>query len=403
MQMLDNNLVPRSLLLIMFATSQLFCDSTNLMADHWADECRQLIMADMFSQPSIMTLQTLLLLQRYEWHRNSDMSAWLLSALVIRLAYALQLNLEMPEERNGVPVNVPTAVRETRRRLIWSCFIMESYIEAGRSPLGALNMSSIGARLPCDDYSFRLGLETEMPTLDAVSGTTGIPQPFVANRASLGIPAFYIRVAALRKRILQYTFLYHPRNQGRLPSNMPWDAESPFYYLLRELDECESEIPEDLKFNLNVLYRRRSELIGFVALHCTLSACYCELFRVGASIIASCAMDQSWIAPPQIFLEFCRLGRFRRAFAISTVISESTPHHKAEFDPLVAICACLALRVLAVERQPGDSNDIGATEDAISTKIIAMVQCAKRTARQSKLIRKLVSNLTISSYSREWV
>lgn len=95
-------------------------------------------MADILSPPLTTTLQTLLILQRYDWHRADHISAWYILGLAVSLDPGQQLHLELSDE-----AGTATTMRETRRRLLWSCFVMDSMIDGGRKPLIGLDVSAI--------------------------------------------------------------------------------------------------------------------------------------------------------------------------------------------------------------------------------------------------------------------
>ena len=395
MQMLEKDLIPRSLLLVVIATSFRYLDPTSVLPDAWADECRRLVMLEIFSPISTTTLQTLILLQRYEWHRGSHISAWFISALAIRLAHALRLNIEIPNDRDNSGTTIPVSVRETRRRLMWGCFVMDSMMEAGPRPLSELDPSSIEVRVPCDEGSYQLGIEANMENLDPSRNSIDLLRPSSSRpkMGRLGVSAFAVRLAVLRRQILRYTLPYHPRNQGHLPLKAPWDLDAPFYHWQRKLDEWLAALPEDLCFNRDTLYRRGSRLLSFLNLHCMIHAAYCDLFRIGSYMIASHMSIGSLPSiqmPPESYLQHCRRGRLQNAFAIANILSETIGYLSSEQDPFVAICACLAIRVLVIERRRDDSDYLGITDDAVRSSLDAVVKCAKRTARWSKPVGQLV-------------
>ncbi|CAK7200721.1 hypothetical protein SEUCBS139899_003420 [Sporothrix eucalyptigena] len=451
MQLFDNRLVPEFLLLIILATALRFLDPRDRRADAWADECRRLVMLEIFSPPSTTTLQALLLLQRFEWHRASHVAAWFLSGLAVRLAHGLQLNLEIaPSATTGPPTAtgdaraVPVTVREARRRLIWSCFVMESLIENGRRPLASLHAGSIEVRLPCNEQAFQLGLETDMPTIgnmftldggsDGSTGghntTQGVHQPLPllpAPAASviesrLGISTYLVQLAAMRRAILDYTMPYHPRNKaaaisaaqaaanttpaipsaGSSPTSpssianlgVPWAAGSLFLAYEDQLNRWQASLPPEMRFNAEMLYRRRSsQLVSFVTLHCLYHGCYCDLYRIGSYVSSlhrlSSSSSSATNAPPPGFLAECRRGRVQHALAICRVIRESMQHQPTGHDPVVGISASLALRVLIVERQRDEDALLGVTEPLLYENLDVAVACAKEIAQRSVPIRDL--------------
>ncbi|OAA65777.1 Transcription factor [Niveomyces insectorum RCEF 264] len=417
MQMFDNGLVPNFLLLIIIATALRFLEPHNRLADAWADECRRLVMLELFSPPSTATLQALLLLQRFEWHRASHVAAWFLSGLAVRLAHGLQLNLEIADE-----ACVPVTVREVRRRLVWSCFVMESLIENGRRPLASLDIGAVEVKLPCNEQAFQLGLETDMPALDGQdrhqqpppstadetadrpspirTRSTRQPLPCATVESRLGVSSFLVKLAVMRRAILDYTMPYHPRNKSHVPPEpAPWASESPFFAYEAKLHRWGEGLPQEMQFNDDVLYRRQSsQLVSFVTLHCLYHGCYCDLYRIGSYVSSLYCLSRQGdsgggagdaLRPEADFLAYCRRGRVQHAFSICRVIYDSIKHHPAGHDPVVGISASLAIRVLVLERQQDEDASLGLTDDILSAHLDAAVQCAKEIALRSVPIRDL--------------
>ncbi|ERS95110.1 hypothetical protein HMPREF1624_08602 [Sporothrix schenckii ATCC 58251] len=447
MQLFDNRLVPDFLLLVILATALRFLDPHDRRADAWADECRRLVMLELFSPPSTTTLQALLLLQRFEWHRASHVAAWFLSGLAVRLAHGLQLNLEIAQtapsqgqsqsqSRSGMPERIPVTVREARRRLIWSCFVMESLIENGRRPLASLDAGAIEVRLPCNEQAFQLGLETDMPTLrsslaaqEKPSPSPAAPTPTPAPAASvvesrLGISTFLVQLAAMRRAILDYTMPYHPRNKQHVveamaatttttspppvaasptspssssapPHGVPWTPGSLFFAYKDQLNRWQERLPPEMRFTAEMLYRRRSsQLVSFVTLHCLYHGCYCDLYRIGSYVrslhrLSSSSSTSASTSPPADFLADCRRGRVQHALAICRVIQESMRHQPTGHDPVVGISASLALRVLVIERQRDEDALLGVTTPLLDQYLAAAVACGTEIAQRSVPIRDL--------------
>ena len=396
MQLLGSNLIPNSLLLIISATSLRYMDPECRLSDIWADESRRQVMKQVFSLPSMAILQTLLLLQRYEWHRGEHMSAWILAGLAIRLTHALQLNIEITNDDPHRKVEMPVTVQEIRRRLMWSCFVMDSFYEAGRRPVSGLNPSSIDARLPCDEQSFRNSVETNMEDLSTFYETRealsiqGKNPPAVRG----SIPSFLVSITVLRSQILNYTIPYHPRNRGFTPTHAPWNLDSPFYEHRRRLDDWSKLLPEELLFDADALRHRRPKMISFMALHCLFHGCYCDLYRIGSYVtISNPVLDSSGkpATPPESFLEHCRRGRLEHAYAIANIISESMIYINTTPDPVVSICACLAIRVLTTQRRQSDAEALGLPDGLISKTLAPVIEMLKATAVRCEPIRKLFS------------
>ena len=284
---------------------------------------------------------------------------------------------------------------------------MESMIENGRSPLMSLDVGSIEVRLPCNEQSFRLGLEANVGSLEHLSDGAGsfLGQSQAqgvtigAESSRPGISAFLVKLAVLRREVLDYTLPYHPRNKGHIPPMAPWVAESPFFKYEEKLKEWERCLPEELQFTSDVLYRRQDQLVSFVTLHCLFHGCYCDLYRIGSYIHSlypvlspEPGVDVPALSAP--FLVACRRGRVQHAFSICKVISESMKHHPSGHDPVVGIGASLAIRVLILERQREEDEALGLTDETVYASLDAAVQCAKEIAQSSVPIRELVSNFS---------
>lgn len=391
MQMFDTDRVPQALLLIIAATALRILDLEDPRPHRWADECRRIVLLDAFTPPTQTTLQTFILLQRYEWHRGSHMSAWITSSIAVRLTHALQLNLELPRRGDHA---VSETVQEMRRRTLWACFVMESLMEGGCRPFSGLDLSSIETFLPCDEQSFQLGEERE--------GTLDIPGQSHSRRSELpdlqgrpDIPAYLVRLAVLRLLILQYTAPYHPRNMRRIPEVLPWHPAARMHQFEAELSRWSSAFPETMRFSTDNLYRRQPAVLGFVTFHCMFHGCYCDLYRIGSHITANLSRhpeDSPFSGSPESFLRRCKVSRFEHAMNIARIIDASLPHLQCEHDPFIAISACLAIRILVVE---SGSEWITAREQShVHGLLQSCIRCAKQTARWSVPIRKLLIALS---------
>lgn len=394
--MLENNLVPRPLLLIVLATSLRCLEPKNFLADSWADECRDLVMRNIFTHISTANLQTLLLLQRYEWHRGAHITAWFVAALATRLAQTLQLNDEPSVNRRDGEPALPVTVMETRRRLIWSCFVMDSIPDAGARPLSAsIDPASIKARLPCDERSYHLGIETGADHLSSRNRTSPPDVDSLSKNSHLGVSACVIKLTILRMQILQYSSAYHPRNRTNLPSEAPWEPSTQFYGYQRALDCWFADLPKGLQLDVHAQTQNDSELISLFNLHCMFHAAYADLWRVGSFMLVNSRNNDPptvLTSPPKPFLQRCRRGRLENAIKITNIAAKCLARLQFEPDPFIAICGCLAVRVLVIERGPDDNDCLLLTDDDIRGRIDTVFRCVKKTARWSRPVWKMVGH-----------
>lgn len=134
-------------------------------------------------QPSVFRLQALVLLLRFRLWTGSSNDPLLLMAYLARSAFVLHLNHEATQPSFHV--------QESRRRLMWAIYMLDSQLADGLPEYTSCPTTAIHIRLPCMEDDFELGNET----VTAELGQTDTPR--------LGIIAYYIRVVHLNHEILR--------------------------------------------------------------------------------------------------------------------------------------------------------------------------------------------------------
>jgi hypothetical protein len=134
---------------------------------------------------------------------------WLLSGLSARMAQALQLNLEhdldiLCRQPQAARLSVPE--RESRRRLMWACYQIDTLSGSGVKQLSILFEDDIRIQLPCNDRNFGLGLPSVTETLKPGEVLKFIPPEDVPSSPAenMGLMAYMVRVLVLRQRVLTY-------------------------------------------------------------------------------------------------------------------------------------------------------------------------------------------------------
>ncbi|CAK7225843.1 Zinc cluster transcription factor czf1 [Sporothrix curviconia] len=445
MKMLENGLIPRSLLLVVLATGlQLMGKAGDVQrsarADAWVDESRSLVVLSVFERISTTNLQTLLLLQRYEWHRGAHLSAWFLTGLAYRLAHALQLHLEPTDVRAGGAdqrererekdrLRLPPSVVETRRRLIWSCFVMDSVPDAhqsGTRPLQkVLDPAVIHSRLPCDEAQYEEGSGDR----DDAEGRESH-----SSRSSNSTPsmaACLIRMIILRQKILTYSWATKSAaaelaesngdeddddgSSSKDPHVWPWHDGAEFHALQQQLDGLVAGLPPSFQLHRHASVPEHDR-IAFYLLHTMFHAAYTDLLRIGTSVNRLVSLhkptrsSKSRVRVPPDFVNICKVEQLKHACGIANVVTQCLQSLAAtEHDPFIAICSCLAIRTIVVERLWNrDVADVaGSTEAVLSLNdarvkdgLAACLACAKRTARWSMPIRRLL--LAVDDLTRQY-
>jgi len=111
--------------------------------------------------PSIPRLQALVLVIRYMIDAGEFSKAFMLTPLTARAATALHLTRERPD--------VHFIAQETRRRLMWSCVLLDGHFSVGLREYQMCPRDVIEIQLPCPEQAFQDGTPTITAPLRSVS------------------------------------------------------------------------------------------------------------------------------------------------------------------------------------------------------------------------------------------
>lgn len=114
-------------------------------------------------KPSIIQLQSLLLVIHYHIQIGRFSRAYMLAGLAARAATALRLNYERPE--------LSFVAQETRRRVLWALSSMDGSFSVGLPEYETIPHTIIYQRLPSSEEAFRDGSPGNMET-DSSEGCT---------------------------------------------------------------------------------------------------------------------------------------------------------------------------------------------------------------------------------------
>jgi hypothetical protein len=99
-----------------------------------------------------------ILLHDYELRMSNFGNAFMLSAITARMAQALQINLEhstdiLCQDSGSSP---DASTKESRRRLMWCCYISDSLVGSGVDQLTLIKETDIKIQLPSNERNFLL-------------------------------------------------------------------------------------------------------------------------------------------------------------------------------------------------------------------------------------------------------
>lgn len=137
----------------------------------------------------------------------------MLSSFALRMAQALKINREYSDDvlyANGRINTLSAESRESRRRLIWACYV----IDTGTNPeqLATLREKDIDIQLPCNECNLRLGIPSITDTLGLGHVLQYLSPAIVPSKPAnnISIMAYYIRIVRIGKRITKYNIRLEP-------------------------------------------------------------------------------------------------------------------------------------------------------------------------------------------------
>lgn len=140
----------------------------------------------------------------------------MLSGLAVRMAHALKINTEASADIlcTDSSESAPSVVtKESRRRLMWACYVLDAWAGSGIDQLTLLRENDIKIQLPCNERNFGLRIPSITETLGVGHVLQFLPPSVVPRKpaSNMGIMAYYIRVVALWKRIVGFVihFLFY--------------------------------------------------------------------------------------------------------------------------------------------------------------------------------------------------
>jgi hypothetical protein len=133
--------------------------------------------------------------------------AFMLSAVTARMSQALQINLEystdvLCREAGRGPSGT---LKESRRRLMWSCYVADSLVGSGVDQLTLINEDDIKIQLPCNERSFVQQIICVTETLRDRRTLPFIPPELRPSdpEGNMGIIAYFLRHIEIRRRVLR--------------------------------------------------------------------------------------------------------------------------------------------------------------------------------------------------------
>ncbi|KJZ72454.1 hypothetical protein HIM_08123 [Hirsutella minnesotensis 3608] len=280
-------------------------------------------------EPCIDGLQTLLLLVLAFVAAGNGKKAYMLMTSAIGMAMALELNREVIDSQ----ASITPAGRELRRRIFWTCYLLDRFLACGSKRPSLIRDKSIALRLP--SWSPNVSLLT----VDGEFFHRGSNMQYLqgAGKQSQGSTGMLIDIA----RVLGITNRYLAAGGVKGDSHFPWHSLSTLSKIRQELDFWAAGAGEIFSTNTQALLARPEStilMLGKLVYHLIHCLVYRPFLPIDLAELSGNGQHQSWQIDAT---NMC----FLHANAIAELIDAARQANTIEWPSLVGYCICTAATV----------------------------------------------------------
>ncbi|KAF2635870.1 hypothetical protein P280DRAFT_410729 [Massarina eburnea CBS 473.64] len=326
-QRLQTNQLPSYLACAIYAVSARYTpqfggyNNAVRYGDDYARRARQELDID---EPSIETLQALMLLSQASYQMGKGKKTYMLLSSAISMAFALDLHRELP-----VALKVAQSEREGRRRLFWSCYLMDRFAAAGSKRPSLIADESIVLRLP----SWQMHPGGMLLEGEYFSNGSNLQYMVGAGNPGQGGMGMLIGIT----KILGITNRYLAAGGVKGDSHFPWHSLSNLSKIRQELDIWASET-QDTFTSLEALFGQPDSTILVLSklvyhlVHCLI---YRPFLPVDLAELSGTSQHQSWQIEAT---NMC----FLHANAIAELVEIGRASSIIDWPAFVGYCVCTA-------------------------------------------------------------
>ncbi|KAM4066515.1 fungal zn(2)-Cys(6) binuclear cluster domain-containing protein [Hirsutella rhossiliensis] len=331
------------------------------------DDAEALIFAD-YTRPSTFKVQALVFIIKHRILSNKFASAFVLFAVVSRFAAALRLNYDSP--------GLCFLAQESRRRLMWSLYCMDSGVSSGHRDFALWRADKIHLTLPCNERNFEFDLpqpaEKLVPDPDE-------PEPPLPE--DVGSLALHVRIFHIRQRILEFS---KDTLASRSVTNV--HLQSTVLSLDAELDDFANRLPTSFQFSENSLRLRAysPRICVFVMIHVWWRQCHCDLHRLALAGFRESLPPSRLESLDTSFIRHCQRQCLDHSLAMASIfVAMQRLGVKPVADLDLALCAYQCARMLKYIYLV-NADAFGLTAEAVTDQakvcLRAIEQCCRGPA-----------------------
>ncbi|KAL7623307.1 hypothetical protein AAE478_006988 [Parahypoxylon ruwenzoriense] len=291
------------------------------LSEHYAARSRSEIDTD---EPSIDALQALLLLATAFTAAGKGKKAYMLLTNAIGMAMALELHREV-----GLQARITAVEREMRRRLFWTCYLLDRFMACGSKRPCLIGDKTILLRLPCWSPS-----PSSLPVEgDFFQNGSNLQQLQGSVRKSQGSSGMLIDIS----RILGTTNRYLAAGGVKGDSHFPWHSLSNLSKIRQDLDVWASGT-DDVFSSVDSLFGQPDSTVLVLSklvyhlIHCLI---YRPFLPIDLAELAGTGQHQSWQIEAT---NIC----FLHANAIAELVELGKQTASIEWPAFVGYCICTA-------------------------------------------------------------
>ncbi|TPX16867.1 uncharacterized protein E0L32_003429 [Thyridium curvatum] len=244
----------------------------------WA-QCALVMTRSQAHRISVNNLMCLVLLHEYFARVDEVSQCFILGSLACRLAQALQLNVEYDEDYECRSSALSATEKETRRRLMWACYILDFACSGGLDPIKMFEEEDVSIQMPADEQGFfyrTAGMTSFLKPIGQLAHQDHLGLGVITSNGPLlgGYRAYYIHLLVIRERTIRYL-------KRRVQEEDPSGPMSQYNLLLSDLEQWRASLPQNLRLTPEIIYIRKSqgELSALFDIHTGYHQCGCDLYR----------------------------------------------------------------------------------------------------------------------------
>ncbi|KAI1103188.1 hypothetical protein F4804DRAFT_342702 [Jackrogersella minutella] len=275
-------------------------------------------------EPSIDALQSLLLLVIAFTAAGKGRKAYMLLTTAIGMAMTLELHREV-----DLQARITTVEREMRRRLFWTCYLLDRFMACGSKRPCLISDRTIILRLPC----WPPGPSTLPVEGDFFQNGSNLHHMQGSGRKSQGSSGMLIDIS----RILGTTNRYLAAGGVKGDSHFPWHSLSELSKIRQDLDIWASGT-DDVFSSVDTLFGQPDSTVLVLSklvyhlIHCLI---YRPFLPIDLAELAGTGQHQSWQIEAT---NIC----FLHANAIAELVELGKQMASIEWPAFVGYCICTA-------------------------------------------------------------